>query len=159
MNKFTAVVTGIEKTDIVTYITLECNDIPVRLIKTKTPVWAGVGDSVYFTFQEASVCVSRDCPCNVSIENRIPATLQSVRRGESLCELTFESDMGRVVALITAHAYDDIGLAEGCKATILIRGIDINVEPQLIPTRLDELSNIIYRTKDAKSDKTLQEGN
>jgi len=139
MNKFTAVVTGIEKTDIVTYITLECNDIPVRLIKTKTPVWAGVGDSVYFTFQEASVCVSKECPGSVSIENRIPGKLVKMRSKDSLCELTFESDIGTVVSLVTEKACHELELEEGCKATMLLRGIDIHLEPNVAPMDIESI--------------------
>lgn len=139
MNKLAAVVTDIEQTDIVTYITLDCNDTPIRLIKTKTPVWAGVGDRVYFTFQEASVCVSKECPGKVSIENRVPGTLKKIRSKDSLCELTFESGIGTVVSLVTEKACDELGLEEGCSATILLRGVDIHLEPNVDPMNLESL--------------------
>lgn len=139
MNKFTAIVTGIEKTDIVTYITLECNEVPVRLIKTKTPVWAGVGERVYFTFQEASVCVSKECPGSVSIENRIPGKLVKMRSKDSLCELTFESGIGSVVSLVTEKACRELGLEAGCKATMLLRGIDIHLEPNVAPMDIESI--------------------
>jgi len=133
MNKFTAVVSDIERTDIVTYITLACNETPIRLIKTKHPAWAGVGEKVFFTFQEASVCISKECPGKVSIENRVPGTLQKIRSKDSLCELTFESDIGTVVSLITENACKELGLEVGCRATMLLRGIDIHLEPEVSP--------------------------
>jgi molybdate transport system regulatory protein len=139
MNKIAAVVTDIERTDIVTYITLSCNDTPIRLIKTKTPVWAGVGDKVFFTFQEASVCVSKECPGKVSIENRIPGTLKKIRSKDSLCELTFDSGIGTVVSLVTEQSCQELGLEEGCSATILLRGVDIQLEPHVDPMNLESL--------------------
>ncbi|WP_345987123.1 TOBE domain-containing protein [Sulfurimonas sp. HSL1-2] len=137
MNRIAAVVTEIEQTDIVTYITLQCNDTQVRLIKTKTPLWAGVGEKVLFSFQEASVCISKECPGKVSIENRIPGTLLKIRSKDSLCELTFESDIGTVVSLITENACRELGLEVGCRATMLLRGVDIHLEPDVVPMTVE----------------------
>lgn len=150
MNQIAATVKAIEETDVVTYIHVESGGTPVNLIKSKVPEWLSVGDKVYCTFQEASVCVSKECPGKVSIENRLPATLKEVRKSDSLCELTFDSDLGRVVSLITSHAYDNLGLEEGCRATMLLRGVDINLEPQLIPIDIDKYNKIVARTKSAK---------
>ena len=139
MNKISAVISDIERTDIVTYITLKCNETVIRLIKTKTPVWAGVGETVFFTFQEASVCISKECPGKVSIENRVPGTLQRIRSKDSLCELTFESDIGKVVSLITEQACQELGLEVGCRATMLLRGVDIHLEPDVTPMSIEAL--------------------
>ncbi len=149
MNQIAATVKSIEESDVVTYIKVESGGMSVNLIKAKTPEWLSVGDQVYCTFQEASVCVSKGCPGKVSIENRLPGTLKEVRKGESLCELTFECDAGNVVSLITAHAYDELGLEKGCRATMLLRGVDINLEPQLVPIDLDSFSRLMDRTKSA----------
>lgn len=149
MNQLEATVNEIEETDVVTYIRVKSADTNITLIKSSTPEWLSIGDKVYCTFQEASVCVSKDCPGKVSIENRLPAKLTDVRKGVSLCELTFESEMGKVVSLITAQAYDELGLEEGCRATMLLRGIDINLEPVLVPLDLDKYSKAVARTKDA----------
>ena len=136
MNRIAATVKAIEETGVVSFIRLECGDTMVSIIKSKTPEWLAVGDRVTCCFQEASVCVSKDCPGNVSIENRLPATLKEVREGEALCELTFDSAMGRVVSLITSRAFETLGLEEGCEATMLLRGVDVNVEPEIVPLDL-----------------------
>jgi ABC-type molybdate transport system ATPase subunit len=129
MNFIEVTVKDIKKTDVVTYIDVECGKTPLRLIKFKVPQWLSIGDKINCKFQEASVCVSKECPGKVSIENRISAKLKDVRQSESLCELTFESDIGDVVSLITNDAYDNLGLVLECKATMLLRGVDINIEP------------------------------
>lgn len=84
---------------------------------------------MFCTFQEASVCVSKECPGKVSIENRLPATLMEIRKNDSLCELTFSCDLGTVVSLITTQAFEELGLEPGCKATMLLCGIDIGLQP------------------------------
>ena len=137
MNRVNATVTAIEETGVVTYVLVECGGTEMRIIKAHTPEWLGVGDNIRCTIQEASVCVSKACPGKVSIENRIPATLKAVRKNASLCELTFESALGSVVSLITAHAYDNLTLEKNCRATMLLRGVDIGIEPLVIPMNGD----------------------
>jgi molybdopterin-binding protein len=149
VNRIDATVKAIEETDVVTYIRVECGDTPVCLIKAKSPEWLAVGDRVCCTFQEASVCVSKDCPGRVSIENRLPATLASVREGASLCELTFESGVGKIVSLITARAYETLGLETGCGATVLLRGVDIHLEPVIVPIDVGAYRNAASRMEDA----------
>lgn len=131
MNKITAKVSSIETTDIVSYVHVSSGDTTVRLIKSETPKWLKIGDDVVCTFREASVSVSKECPGKISIENSLPATLREVREKASLCELTFDSELGSVISLITATAYENLGLELGCRATMLVRGIDINLEPAL----------------------------
>lgn len=143
MNKLVGEVKKIKKMDIVTYIDVGIAQSSVRLIKHKVPIWLSVGDRVSCQFQEVSVCVSKECPGKVSIENRIPSTLIDVRKSESLCELTFQSDIGKVVSLITTDAFESLALEKDCEATMLLSGVDINLEPIVEPMKYST------RTKDA----------
>jgi len=129
MNKIAGIVKDIKKTNVVTYIDVKCGETSLRLIKFKVPIWLSIGDKIYCKFQEASVCVSKECPGKISIENRVSVMLKDVRKNGSLCELTFESSMGDVVSLITIEAYDNLGLEVDCEATMLLRGVDISIEP------------------------------
>lgn len=129
MNQLEATVLEIQQRDVVSYIDVTCGDCELRLIKSKVPQWLSQGDKVNCSFNEASVCVSKECPGKVSIENRIPATLKEIRKNESLCELTFDSALGEVVSLITTDAFENLGLELECEATILLRGIDIKITP------------------------------
>jgi len=138
MNNIEAVVTGIKKTDIVTYIDLKCGEESLRLIRKSYPIWLSEGDSVNCKFQEVSVCVSKECEGKVSIENKIPARLKALRQNGSLCELTFESSMGDVVSLITQDAYNSLGLELECSATMLLRGLDITIEPKIELPRIKD---------------------
>ena len=149
MNQLTAIVKNIDETDVVTYIHLGVGEINLSVIKSKTPKWLFVGDEVNCTFPEVSVSVSKECPGKVSIENRLPATLKEVRKGASLCELTFDSEVGMVVALITSRACDSLGLTKDCRATMLLRGVDIELKPILVPSDQDGYRKALARMKDA----------
>lgn len=149
MNQVVAKVIAIDETDVVTYIRVKSNTTNLTLIKSQNPSWLDVGDEIKCSFQEGSVSVSKECPGKVSIENRIPATLKSMREGDSLCELTFDSDIGAVVSLITSRACQDLDLSEGCEATMLLRGIDANIEPILAPIDTQKYTQMQTRMKDA----------
>lgn len=131
MNILEATVKDIIQNDVVTYIDLECAQKELRVIKFKLPNWLSIGDTIQCQFKEASVCISKECPGEVSIENKIPGRLINKRESNSLCETTFESDIGQIVALITADACKNLDLKIECQATMLIRGVDINLEPIL----------------------------
>lgn len=149
MNQVTAIVKSIDETDVVTYVHLNVGETEVSVIKLKTPEWLAVGDEVKCCFQEVAVSVSKECPGKVSIENRLPAELKAIRQGASLCELTFESELGEVVALITSRACESLELTQGCQATMLLRGIDIEIEPILAPKDLNVYRNVLAGMKDA----------
>lgn len=135
MNQIEAIVKDIRKTDVITFVDVKCGEADLRLIKFKIPSWLSKGDTINCNFQEASVCVSKECPGEVSIENRVPAQLQNVRKSDSLCELTFQSDIGKVISLITIDAYESLGLEVNCEAIMLLRGTDISIEPILHSAR------------------------
>ncbi len=149
MNQIIAKVINIEPGEIVSYVQVESSGLKLRIIKSTLPTWLSVGDKVQCNIQEASVCVSKECPGKVSIENRIKARLKDLRVKESLCELTFESEFGEVRALITQVALDELGLEKGCEATMLMRGVDISIEPYIDTLDTLKLYQAVTRTKDA----------
>lgn len=131
MNQFEAVVEEIDKQDIISYINVSVNDAKLRIIKRDIPHWIEVGVEVTLTFQEASVCVSKKCPGTISIENKIRGKVENIRINSSLCELKFESEIGEITALITEKALKELDIHEQEYATVLIRGVDITMEPYI----------------------------
>jgi len=150
MNTFIAEVINIEPAEVVSFIQVRHDSgIKLRIIKSNLPEWVSVGDKIECKIQEASVCVSKECPGRVSIENRLKGVLKEVRSNDSLCELTFESPLGEVVALITRLAFEELDLEVEAEATILIRGVDVLIEPYIDAFDTLELHKAISRTKDA----------
>lgn len=145
MNKVEAVVTAIEDMEIVIYITLKMGETKIRVIKSKKPKWLNVHDKVYLKFQEFSVCIGKSCQGKVSIENRIPAVLTSVRTKSSLCVSKFNTKIGEIVSLMTQSAFEELELEEGYKVTILLSEMDIDLEPYIDPMLLERFTN--SRTK------------
>lgn len=130
MNRLMATVQEIHEGEVVTYISVNSGESCMKLIKSQKPEWLRVGDKVYCNFQEACVCLSKDCTGKVSIENTLPVVLKNIRKNDSLCEVTLDNkDFGEIVSLITTRAYEKMELCEGTHAMMLLRGTDIKLEP------------------------------
>ncbi len=151
MNKLIAEVINIQPGEVVSYIQVKHEGIEFRLIKSQLPAWVSVGEKVELNIAEAAICVSKECPGKVSIENSIKVKLEEMRCSESLCELTFRYGEQTMVALITEMAWRDMELELGCEATALIRGVDISIEPYIDTIDTINLYHAITgaRTKDA----------
>lgn len=147
MNQYNAKVTGIESTDIITYIHLECNGTSLNAIVSKPIAWLDIGDEVICEFKEASVSVSHGCPGKVSIENCVPATLKEYRHSNTLFELTLESKIGDVKALITEGAFERLELNVGSEVMVLLRGLDITLNPIVKPMILKGLQALVESAK------------
>lgn len=149
MNQILAVVETIQESDLFTYIGVKNSEMPLNLIKSKKPSWLNIGDEVFCKFQEARVSVSKECSDKVSIENSIPATIRQVRKNDLLCELTLDSEIGEVVSLITSKSYASLDLQEGLSVNILLKGIDISLEPNMDSMMNKDFVTFNPRTKDA----------
>jgi len=149
MNQILAKVVTIVPGEVVSYIQMQSDSVSLRVMKSTLPTWLSVGDTVQCNFQEASVCVSKECTGRVSIENKIPGVLKEVRSNDFLCELSFDTAVGKIVSLIPFKSYEEMGLEEGCEATMLIRGVDVRLEPVIDLYATQALLQKISGIKDA----------
>jgi molybdopterin-binding protein len=143
MNKLTVKVKRIEDHGIVTYITLDAGGMEIKTIKSNMPEWLEEGDQVNMVFQELSVCVGKSCEGKLSIRNKIAARLKRLRTRGTLSELLFESAIGEICSLMTQRSFDELELAVGDEAVLLLREIDIDLQPCIVPrydfpTELDQ---------------------
>ena len=61
----------------------------------------------------------------LSARNQLPATVQSITRGEAIANVVLDVDGARVVASITVEAVDELGIAEGSKVTAIVKASDV----------------------------------
>lgn len=71
------------------------------------------GHPVKLLFKETEVIITSDFESKISIINQIPAKLTAVECGKLLCQLTLESEVGEILAVVSANSYRSLGLKEG----------------------------------------------
>ena len=103
------VVAGENKFKTIVIDTSETNDYlkighPVKLLFKETEVAIGVGDL-----------------SNISLQNRISGTIQTLEIGELQAKVMLKTKIGIIKSIITADAVQQLQLKEGMDATALIK--------------------------------------
>jgi len=79
------------------------------------------GHSVKVVFKETEVIVGKGRQHEISLQNKLTGTIQSIETGELLSKLTIETKVGKVVSVITTNAVNQLGLTEGSEVTAMIK--------------------------------------
>lgn len=139
MNTFTGKIEEIRSDEFFSCITVEANDVHLKLIKTETPKWLHVGDEVECRVQEAAIAICTGTKeGNVSIENYLLGKLDQYRKGAVLSEVSVDTPCGKLNSLITTDAFERMELCEGCDVTLLLKAVDIKVLPVLKPSMYEK---------------------
>lgn len=75
-------------------------------------------------FKESEVVLGKE-PFQISLQNRIPGSIQTIEQSELLSKVTLNTSVGTVTALITTKAVSDLDLSEGQDAVALIKTNEI----------------------------------
>ena len=91
--------------------------------------WLVEGKKVNLLFKEIEVIISKDAPANISIQNRLPGIIKSLKIGVLLgqVELLFGETM--ITSIITANACRQLNLKENDHVTALIKTNEISLSP------------------------------
>ncbi|MGI6034549.1 MAG: TOBE domain-containing protein [Limnochordia bacterium] len=61
----------------------------------------------------------------ISGRNKLPGTVREIERSGPIAKVVMDVGGGRVVALVTSEAVDELGLKEGQTATALIKATSV----------------------------------
>jgi molybdopterin-binding protein len=61
----------------------------------------------------------------LSARNQLSGTVTEIRRGQAIANVALDVGGQRLVASITVEAVDELGLAEGSRATAVIKASDV----------------------------------
>ena len=133
MNQIQAKVEGIKSDAFFNIIHLGVNcETRLKLLKTELPPWLDVGDTVACHIAEAALSICKgDHDSDVSIENRINATVTDVIQGDVLSEIRFDTQCGALKSLITTDAYERMDIHKGESVVLLLKAVDIKLAPVL----------------------------
>jgi molybdopterin-binding protein len=136
MNKKEGRIAKIRKDDYFNMITVDVAEGSIEIVDIKTPFMIEEGDKVTVKFKEIVVSLSK---CDkigkvISVENTIPSTITTCRKGDIFSEVTLQTPCGEIVSLISTPVLDSMGLCEGDDVTALLKGSDIKLEPMLEPS-------------------------
>ena len=91
------------------------------IIETPTTVdYLKPGTSIKVMFKETEVIIGKDTP-NISLQNKIRATISQIDQGALLCRLTLKYHDHTITSVITSNAVEQLQLSEGTEVVAMVK--------------------------------------
>ncbi len=133
MNRIRAMVTGIECNENLHRVTLSAGNQVFTVITLELGEEYAVGALVDIRFKSAHVALAKNIAGEVSIANRLQATVLEMQKGKLLVDMELESEAGKFYALTTTEAVERMRIVPGDSVTALMNASDLHL------SRLEEL--------------------
>lgn len=91
--------------------------------------WLTVGKSVNIYFKEIEVIISKEPIMNISIQNRLPCIIHSLKTGEILTQADLMFNETMISSIITTNACRQLNLKVDEQVIALIKTNEINLSP------------------------------
>lgn len=129
MNKFQGYIKSLESHGNLSRVKVTISsDIILNVLVIDTPESAPYltpGHEVTVLFKETGVVISCDTDLRISVENRIPCTIEHLEKGQLLTGITLRSDAGSMEAVIPSSMSDRLELLPGKAVIALVKLNDI----------------------------------
>ncbi|WP_294345061.1 TOBE domain-containing protein [Prosthecochloris sp.] len=125
MNSIRAKVVGIESSENLHRVMLSAGNQIFTVITLELADDYTVGAMVDIRFKSAHVALAKNIAGEVSIANRLQATVQDLQKGKILVDMQLESDAGNISALTTTEAVERMRIVPGDVVTALMKASDL----------------------------------
>lgn len=95
----------------------------------QTAPYLHTGQKVHALFKETEVIIAKAGLLAISLQNRIPCTIRSIRWGVLLCELQLAHGAVVLGSIITNNACQQLGLEVGQPVIALVKTNEISLSP------------------------------
>ncbi len=99
----------------------------IVLDTTETTDYLKEGNSIKIIFKETEVIISKDMYLNISVQNRIPCIVQSIKTGVLLSQVNLLFGETLIKSIITNNACKQLELKEKDTITALVKTTEISL--------------------------------
>lgn len=132
MNKLTGNITSVQGSESLSLVKIAVGGTTFTSIIIDTPesgAYFKTGNTVNVYFKETEVIIAKNEPLNISIQNKIPCTIISMKQGEILSELHLSFGEFTIKSLITTNACKTLNLKNGDAVLALIKTNEVSLSP------------------------------
>lgn len=132
MNILTGDIISIIGSESLSLIKISVGSTTFTSIIINTPeseIYFKIGNTVNVYFKETEVIIAKNESLNISIQNKIPCTIISMKLGEILTELHLSFGAFTIKSLITTNACKTLNLKDGDLVLALIKTNEISLSP------------------------------
>jgi molybdate transport system regulatory protein len=128
MNSLKGIIKQIDVNGNLSLVSLEVGECSFKSIVIETPETAEylyVGNAVDVLFKETEVIIGKGDNIQISLRNRMKATITSLDKGKLLARLTMQTNAGEVISIITSNAVEQLGLALNSEVWAMVKTNEI----------------------------------
>lgn len=128
MNKLNGIVSAIEHNDTMALVDVMVENVNFSAILLETPVTAKylhIGELVTLLFKETEVSLAKNLQGELSLRNRMTATVVGIEMGEILSAITLNFLDKKLVSVITTRAVKRLQLKVGDAVEALVKANEV----------------------------------
>jgi len=133
MNQLKGIITEIKSCEGLSLIKVKTTNNVVfssmMLTEAKAVDWLAEGKRVNLLFKEIEVMISKDADLSISVQNRIPCVVGSVKTGEILAQVELLFNETSISSIVTANACRQLDLKVNDGVTALVKTNEISLSP------------------------------
>ena len=132
MNTLNGTITAIQSHEGLSLVKAKSGNTIFTSIVLDTPEtvsYLQLGHSVKIIFKETEVIISNDLNPNISIQNRVLCSIQSIKKGVILSQINLLSGEISIKSIITTNACDQLELKENDTVMALIKTNEVSLSP------------------------------
>lgn len=132
MNTLNGIITAIQSHEGISLVKVKSDNIiftSIVLDTSETVSYLKIEHSVKIIFKETEVIISKDLNPNISVQNRILCTIQSIKKGVILSQLNLLSGEISIKSIITSNACNQLALKENDTVMALIKTNEVSLSP------------------------------
>ncbi|GAA4277047.1 TOBE domain-containing protein [Aquimarina mytili] len=128
MNILEGKITDINTHGSVSLVTLQIGPVSFNTIVIETPdtvSYLKKEHIVKVAFKETEVIIGKNHDHSISIQNKVVAKILDIEKGTLLSKLTLGTSVGKIIAIITTNAAQQLQLHIGEEVTTMIKTTEI----------------------------------
>jgi molybdate transport system regulatory protein len=132
MNTLTGTITAIQSHDNLSLVKVLSNGASFTSIVLDTPEttdYLSIGNNIQLLFKETEVIIAKNFDINISVQNRIPCSIQSIITGVILSQVNLSFGETMIRSIITTNAVKQLGLKENDTVLALIKTNEVSLSP------------------------------
>jgi len=132
MNTLSGNITAIQSHEGISLVKVKSNDTIFTSIVLDTPETASyldIGQPVQIIFKETEVIISKDLNPNISIQNRLQCTIESIKKGVLLSQINLNFGGTIVESIITTNACEQLQLEKNDTVLALVKTNEVSLSP------------------------------
>lgn len=130
MNVLNGIIAEIQSHEGLSLVRVKSNELVFSSIVLDTAATSGYlkkENPVKIIFKETEVIISKDLNPNISIQNKIPCRIESIKKGVILCQVNLIFNEEIIKSIITSNACEQLNLEENDSVMALIKTNEVSL--------------------------------